>query len=74
MTADDTFQAVRCGVDAVIVSNMGGRHFDAQPSTIAVLPEVVAAADGHLEVFIDSGIRRGADVAKCLALGARACL
>jgi L-lactate dehydrogenase (cytochrome) len=73
MTADDTFQAVRCGVDAVIVSNMGGRHFDAQPSTIAVLPEVVAAADGHLEVFIDSGIRRGADVAKCLALGARAC-
>jgi len=73
MTAEDSRQAVSCGVDAVIVSNMGGRHFDGQPSTIAVLPEVVDAADGHLEVFIDSGVRRGGDVAICLALGAKAC-
>jgi L-lactate dehydrogenase (cytochrome) len=74
MTAEDSRESVRIGADAVIVSNMGGRHFDGQPSTIAVLPEVVAAADGHLEVFIDSGLRRGGDVAKCLALGANACL
>jgi L-lactate dehydrogenase (cytochrome) len=74
MTADDTCQAVRSGADAVIVSNHGGRQFDTQPSTIASLPEVVAAADGHLEVFVDSGIRRGSDVVKCLALGANACL
>jgi L-lactate dehydrogenase (cytochrome) len=73
MTAEDCRRAVGSGMDAVIVSNMGGRHFDGQPSTVAVLPEVVAAADGHLEVLVDSGIRRGSDVAICLALGAKAC-
>jgi isopentenyl diphosphate isomerase/L-lactate dehydrogenase-like FMN-dependent dehydrogenase len=73
MTAEDTRAAVQHGVDAVFVSNHGGRQFDAQPSTIASLPEVVAAADGKLEVIMDSGIRRGSDVAKSLALGATAC-
>ena len=73
MTSDDTLLALKTGVDAVMVSNHGGRQFDAQPSTIASLPEVVSAADGKLEVFMDGGIRRGSDIVKCLALGAKAC-
>jgi isopentenyl diphosphate isomerase/L-lactate dehydrogenase-like FMN-dependent dehydrogenase len=62
------------GVDAVVVSNHGGRQLDgAVPAAIA-LPEVVAAVDGRIPVLIDAGIRRGTDVVKALALGATACL
>jgi len=74
MTAEDARSAARAGVDAVMVSNHGGRQFDAQPSTTSVLSEVVDAASGAMEVFVDGGIRRGADVVKLLALGANACL
>lgn len=74
MTAEDARTAAHVGVDAVMVSNHGGRQFDAQPSAMSALPEVVAAAGTDMEVFVDGGIRRGADVVKCLALGARACL
>jgi L-lactate dehydrogenase (cytochrome) len=74
MTAEDTRSAARAGVDAVLVSNHGGRQFDAQPSTISALPEVVAAAGDAMEVFVDGGIRRGSDIVKCMALGATACL
>ncbi|MFJ6139144.1 alpha-hydroxy acid oxidase [Kitasatospora sp. NPDC092286] len=74
MTGEDTVRAADTGVDAVIVSNHGGRQFDSQPSTIAALPEVVAAADGRLEVYLDGGVRRGSDVVKALALGADASL
>lgn len=74
MTADDARSAAQVGVDAVMVSNHGGRQFDAQPSTTSALPEVLDAAGGDMQVFVDGGIRRGADVVKCLALGASACL
>jgi L-lactate dehydrogenase (cytochrome) len=74
MTADDTRRAAQVGVDAVMVSNHGGRQFDAQPSTIRALPEVLAAAGDDMEVFVDGGICRGSDIVKCLALGAKACL
>jgi L-lactate dehydrogenase (cytochrome) len=62
------------GVDAVIVSNHGGRQLDHIPATIEVLREVVDAAAGRLEVLVDSGIRRGSDIMIALALGARAVL
>lgn len=74
MSGPDAAIAADTGVDGVIVSNHGGRQFDAQPSTVASLPEVVEAAGGRLEVYVDGGIRRGSDVLKCLALGANACL
>ena len=58
----------------MIISNHGGRQVDSAPSPISVLPEIVAAVGDDLEVLMDSGIRRGSDIAKALALGARACL
>jgi isopentenyl diphosphate isomerase/L-lactate dehydrogenase-like FMN-dependent dehydrogenase len=72
MTAEDARLAVEAGADAVVVSNHGGRQLDGAPGTLDVLPEVVEAAGGRLEVFLDGGIRRGADVLKALALGAGA--
>ncbi|HEX9144139.1 MAG TPA: alpha-hydroxy acid oxidase [Candidatus Binatia bacterium] len=72
MTGEDVEQCARAGVDAVIVSNHGGRHLDNTLATIEVLPEAVAAADKKVEVLLDGGIRRGADVVKALALGAKA--
>ncbi|RUP47406.1 FMN-dependent dehydrogenase-domain-containing protein [Jimgerdemannia flammicorona] len=74
MTAEDTEMAVRYGVDAVVVSNHGGRQLDGVLATIDALPEVVRAARGRLEVYLDGGIRRGTDVFKALALGAKAVL
>ena len=71
-TAEDARTAVDLGADAVIVSNHGGRVLDSVPASIESLAEVVAAVDGRVEVYLDSGIRRGADVLKALALGARA--
>lgn len=68
----DAAQALAFGIDGIIVSNHGGRQLDAAPSTISVLPGVVAAVDGRIPVFVDSGFRRGSDVVKALALGARA--
>jgi isopentenyl diphosphate isomerase/L-lactate dehydrogenase-like FMN-dependent dehydrogenase len=58
----------------VVVSNHGGRQLDGVAATLDALPEVVQAVDGRLEVLIDGGIRRGSDVLKALALGARAAL
>lgn len=74
LTGEDAARAVRVGVDAVVVSNHGGRQLDHVPPAIAALPEVVDAAGGDMEVLVDGGIRRGTDVVKALALGARACL
>jgi L-lactate dehydrogenase (cytochrome) len=72
LTGDDARRAVDLGADAVVVSNHGGRQLDHAPPTARALTEVVAAVgDGH-EVFVDGGIRRGTDVVKALALGARA--
>jgi isopentenyl diphosphate isomerase/L-lactate dehydrogenase-like FMN-dependent dehydrogenase len=62
------------GVDGVIVSNHGGRQLDGVPATIEALPAVVDAIAGRAEVYLDGGVRRGTDVLKALALGARAVL
>ncbi len=73
-TAEDARRAVDEGADAIVVSNHGGRQLDSVAATIRVLPEVVAAVGSRTEVLLDSGIRRGGDVAKALCLGARAVL
>jgi isopentenyl diphosphate isomerase/L-lactate dehydrogenase-like FMN-dependent dehydrogenase len=74
LTAEDAAEAVSRGASAVVVSNHGGLTLDGVGPTLAALPEVVAAVAGRAEVFLDGGIRTGADVAKALALGARAVL
>lgn len=68
----DARKAVDHGVDGLIVSNHGGRQLDAAPSTISVLPMVADAVRGRIPVFVDGGFRRGSDVVKALASGARA--
>ncbi|WP_076999416.1 alpha-hydroxy acid oxidase [Variovorax sp. KK3] len=68
---EDAKHAIAHGVDGIVVSNHGGRQLDAAPSTISALPAVVHAVDGRVPVFVDSGFRRGSDVVKALALGAR---
>ena len=70
----DARLAVEHGVDAVIVSNHGGRQLDGAPSAISALPGIVEAVDGRAEVLMDGGIRRGSDIVKAMALGARGCL
>jgi isopentenyl diphosphate isomerase/L-lactate dehydrogenase-like FMN-dependent dehydrogenase len=71
---DDAELAGAHGVNAVIVSNHGGRQLDSVPSAIAALPDIVDAVDGKCEVILDGGVRRGTDVLKALALGAKACM
>jgi L-lactate dehydrogenase (cytochrome) len=73
-TADDARRAVDAGANALVVSNHGGRQLDGVAATLRVLPEVVAAVGGRIEVLLDGGIRRGSDIAKALCLGARAVL
>jgi len=74
LTAEDALLAAEHGAAAVVVSNHGGRQLDGVPATLEVLPEVVEAVGERVEVFLDGGIRRGVDVLKALALGARAVL
>lgn len=71
---DDARRAIDAGVNGIVVSNHGGRRLDTMPATIDRLPHIVAAVEGKAEVFLDGGIRRGTDVLKALALGARAVL
>jgi 4-hydroxymandelate oxidase len=74
LTAEDAHLACEHGAAGVVVSNHGGRQLDGVAATIDALPEVAEAIDGRVEVLLDGGIRRGADVVKALALGARAVL
>jgi L-lactate dehydrogenase (cytochrome) len=74
LDAGDARSAADSGAAAIIVSNHGGRQLDSAPSSIAALPGIVDAVGDRLEVFMDSGIRSGQDIAKALALGARAVL
>jgi len=69
---EDAKLAIDHGADGITVSNHGGRSMDYGPSTLEVLPEIVAAVNGRIPVLFDSGIRRGADIFKALALGANA--
>ena len=70
MRADDAEEAIEHGVDGIVVSNHGGRNMDSAPAPIQVLPDIVKAVDGRMAVIVDSGIRRGSDIVKCIALGA----
>ncbi|MEA2249351.1 MAG: pre-mycofactocin synthase, partial [Solirubrobacteraceae bacterium] len=74
MHPDDARQAVAIGADAISVSNHGGNNLDGTPAAIRALPAVVDAVGDEIEVLLDGGIRRGSDVVKALALGARAVL
>jgi 4-hydroxymandelate oxidase len=72
---DDALRAAEAGAAAIVVSNHGGRQLDTAPATIEVLPEVADALAGSpVEVLVDGGVRRGTDIVKALALGARAVL
>jgi 4-hydroxymandelate oxidase len=71
---DDALRAAELGARAVVVSNHGGRQLDTAPATSEVLPHVVAAVGDRCEIYVDGGIRRGSDVLKAIALGARAVL
>lgn len=73
-TAEDARRAVDEGADALVVSNHGGRQLDGVAPTLRVLPEVVEAVNGRVEILLDGGIRRGSDIVKAICLGARAVL
>ena len=74
LTAEDARRALDCGADGVVVSNHGGRQLDGAPATLRVVPEIVAAVGEEMEVLVDGGVRRGSDVVRALALGARAAM
>ena len=74
LTVADAKMAIRSGADAIVVSNHGGRQLDHTPPTVQVLPRIAEAVGEKTEVLLDGGIRRGTDILKALALGARAAL
>jgi (S)-2-hydroxy-acid oxidase len=72
LTREDALLAVDAGCSGILVSNHGARQVDTVSSTIEALPEIVEAVGGRCEVYLDGGVRRGTDVFKAIALGARA--
>ena len=74
LDVEDALIAAKTGAAALVVSNHGGRQLDGAPSSIAMLPSIVDALGGDIEVMFDGGIRSGQDVLRALALGARACM
>jgi len=74
LTGDDARRAIDYGAAAISVSNHGGRQLDCVPSSLRALPEVVAAVNGKIEVWMDGGVRRGTDIVKAICLGASAVL
>jgi L-lactate dehydrogenase (cytochrome) len=74
LDAEDAHIASGMNIDALVVSNHGGRQLDGAPSTISVLPEIVSAVNGRCEVWFDGGVQSGQDILRALALGARGCL
>jgi L-lactate dehydrogenase (cytochrome) len=74
LTAEDARRAIDEGAQGIVVSNHGGRQLDGAPATLRVLPEIVRAAQGQVEVLLDGGIRKGSDIVKAVCLGARAVL
>jgi L-lactate dehydrogenase (cytochrome) len=74
ITNDDARRAIDAGASAIVVSNHGGRQLDTVPSSLRALPGIVSAVNGQVEVLMDGGIRRGADIVKAICLGARAVL
>jgi L-lactate dehydrogenase (cytochrome) len=73
-TAADALRAIDAGADAIVVSNHGGRQLDGVAATLQVLPEVLDAVRGRIDVLVDGGIRRGSDIVKAVCLGAKAVL
>jgi (S)-mandelate dehydrogenase len=71
---DDAIEALSYGVDGIVVSNHGGRNMDSAAATLDVLPEIAEAVGDKLTLILDSGVRRGSDIVKALALGAKAVL
>jgi L-lactate dehydrogenase (cytochrome) len=74
LDTDDAEIAAGMNIDALVVSNHGGRQLDGAPSTISVLPEIVQRVNGRCEVWFDGGVQSGQDILRALALGARGCL
>jgi 4-hydroxymandelate oxidase len=74
LSPDDAWMACQHGAAGIIVSNHGGRNLDTAPATIEALPAVIQAVEGRIPVLLDGGVRRGTDIVKALAYGARAVL
>jgi len=74
LDVEDAELAAKCGAQALVVSNHGGRQLDGAPSSISILPEIVDAVGSKMEVMLDSGIRSGQDVMRALALGTKSCM
>jgi isopentenyl diphosphate isomerase/L-lactate dehydrogenase-like FMN-dependent dehydrogenase len=70
LTVEDARLAMEHGADGIVISNHGGRQLDGAPATLEVLPQIAAAVGGRMAIFVDGGVRRGADIVKLLALGA----
>lgn len=72
-TSEDVEEAIKYGIDGIIISNHGGRQLDGVPATVDALAEIAPIAAGKIQIAVDGGIRRGSDIFKALALGAQYC-